>query len=746
MLTLNELKAEFREFLGIDAPANRKLLRAAESLLSALSEREPVGIEERERRLIALVNSKFDVNGPAIAECFAAFAKEGITFNYHQKVRIASAFDRSDKEEFLAALEDKIGERRNAGVLFIPASKDDTISRLKGELKNPTLVRKDSKPKDWSVEISESLFGGFVFSAFPRETVHRLLDNDMLHDEYEPDFWKHIHQSRPNLFSRNRSLAYLKVSQRVQLEDIAAAIAREFNQISNHGYLAIHFSGWDDKAWRASGYTVLFAEKFLSEEIRNSYFQHDKIERATRDHIPLSPSHDYGFSKANIGFQYKDTFVFDRGEGVDLLLLLQKNEPDETLIPCPCCRSHDVRGNSYSSIGVKSWECGNPLCPDRSKFNRGKRYSFLQLLKQQAIEDPDNVIPPHSVRAWARDVQPGRMIDEIVPMLLRHYSLAGDGVALVGATCSDSLGRRVETTDESQYFSRIGDGQLETLLSSDYFSRFAVASPSLTPTMPMREVAREGFRALLGESAAILAGLPEGIADGAMTSPPYYNAREYSQWSNIYCYLYDMYNNARMVYRSLKPGGYYLFNIFDYFDNENNIALSAMGEKRMILSAYCIDLFERAGFKCESSIVWDKGDIEGKRGFNGGNFSPYYQAPFNCWEHIIVFRKPGKDVRLTKPLPNVLRAKPVLKMVRGENRHGHTAPFPETLPRLLLDRLPTGSVVIDPYAGSMTTGRAAYQTGHHAICIEKDPSYFDLGVKMFDETSSQETLFDTAYQ
>ena len=58
----------------------------------------------------------------------------------------------------------------------------------------------------------------------------------------------------------------------------------------------------------------------------------------------------------------------------------------------------------------------------------------------------------------------------------------------------------------------------------------------------------------------------------------------------------------------MKTGGIYLFNIFDYFDNENNVVLSAMGNKRMILGAYMIDMFERIGFTLRGNIIWNKGE------------------------------------------------------------------------------------------------------------------------------------------
>jgi DNA modification methylase len=125
-----------------------------------------------------------------------------------------------------------------------------------------------------------------------------------------------------------------------------------------------------------------------------------------------------------------------------------------------------------------------------------------------------------------------------------------------------------------------------------------------------------------GDSRTVLKNLQEESITGAVTSPPYYNAKSYSQWDNIYCYLYDMRNIAKEVYRVLIPGGVFLYNIFDYFDNERNIVFSAMGNKRMILGAYIIDLFRRIGFELQGNIIWFKGEIQGNRNFNQGNNTP----------------------------------------------------------------------------------------------------------------------------
>ena len=188
-----------------------------------------------------------------------------------------------------------------------------------------------------------------------------------------------------------------------------------------------------------------------------------------------------------------------------------------------------------------------------------------------------------------------------------------------------------------------------------------------------------------------------------------------------------------MVYRSLKEGGVYFFNIFNYFDNENDIVLSAMGKKRLILSSIIVDIFIDIGFLLHGNIVWDKGHIEGKRGFNNGNYGPFHQQPFNCWEHILVFSKGMPKESYVKDLPKVFVQKPHIKIVRGENILGHTAPFPIELPQLLASRMALNEVILDPYAGSGTTGLAAEKYGLKAFLIEAKPDYIQLAKRRIEE-------------
>ena len=419
---------------------------------------------------------------------------------------------------------------------------------------------------------------------------------------------------------------------------LSALLERLYESINNYGFLAILVEPIELHGRRLSG--SLLQTPLSSLRSTASYRSRKRTSGgsafATRPPLisPISTSPLLRFDLVNEGFTW-DCFVLASKDGLvqKLLLVFQKNERDETPVPCPTCRSSYVQGNSYSTLGVRSWECNNVLCPDRSKYNRGKRYAFRGLAMQQAIDDDRNEIPVQSVRRWTRDVVLEASDDEVAEMLVRHYSMRGDSVHVHNwpAFDGDKWGRRVEHHDLKL------EPSVNAFWNSPLFRRYVV--PSRKRRAPLNNLGDDSFQVLLGDSADVLRSLPESVFDGAVTSPPYYNARDYAQWPNMYCHLHDMFDINGEVYRTLKPGALYLYNVFDYFDNENTIVFSAMGQRRMVLSAYTVDLFRRIGFELIGNVVWDKGDIEGKRGFNAGNFSPYYQAPFNCWEHCTRVQK-----------------------------------------------------------------------------------------------------------
>lgn len=153
----------------------------------------------------------------------------------------------------------------------------------------------------------------------------------------------------------------------------------------------------------------------------------------------------------------------------------------------------------------------------------------------------------------------------------------------------------------------------------------------------------DGVKIVWGNCLKVMEGmLPESI-HLMVTSPPYYNAREYSHWENLNVYLNDMRLVIRQAYRVLDNHRVFVFNVGDIFDNDNITTTSTWGKRRIPLGTYFIRIFEEEGFTFVDDIIWDKGEVQSYRHKNGSKPYPFYQYPINCYEHILIFHKHRND-------------------------------------------------------------------------------------------------------
>ncbi|AEG31621.1 DNA-methyltransferase [Thiomicrospira cyclica] len=759
-----KLLDEFNNLLSLRFECPLDLMDAAERATLSAGEKALRPSADRSRELFTLVNSKLGLNKQRIKVFIDLAAKQRQYFNYHDKNTLATLFDNSNHDAFAAWCEVK-GISNYLLETFNPITIDETVSGLHDFLKSGSVNRSDARDcaiEEKQVLIQRALFGGFVFCAFEDSIMHKVFNEDAL-NEYHANFFNHLRTHHYKQLHRECALIYQDVDIGAYVEHtdqeisdlLLTGVRDSYERLANHCYFAMRLRaapGGEARQWRLFADIIIYAEKHREIALSKGYFRPNTIREITKAYIGEAlNSESANFELVNEGFFFKDCFILSHAdeEGTtnqlyDILILFEKNERDERVIPCPACRSHKVGGNSYPTIGIRSWECKNLICPERSAYDRGNRYSLASIMKQEAIVSAEDQIPIQVRRRWRNDVLFGVRDEEIIDMLVRQFSLHKDRVLVIGQDNGETtsyLGRKI--VYESFGLLKSDAGIRNRFFDSAFFKRFALERSQCAIISESSEQRLEpGIRLINVDCESGLKALPPESIDGAVTSPPYFNAREYSQWPNIYCYLFDMFNASRAVFKVLKPGSLFIYNIFDYFDNENIVAFSTMGRKRMILGAYIIHLFEKAGFKIADNVIWFKGDIEGKRNFNGGNTSPYYQLPFNCWEHCLVFRKPGAEA---VPLSiKVLKQRPVFKMVRGKNTHGHTAPFPPEIPQLLIDTLPKGAVIVDPYGGSMTTACVAVQNGMAAIMFELDKNYFELGLKKVQEAmkTTSEKLSD----
>ena len=422
------------------------------------------------------------------------------------------------------------------------------------------------------------------------------------------------------------------------------------------------------------------------------YYNNEITENQLKNKIKKINNIEEGFfasyKKANMGFTFTDLFVLENKNlkfqedlkfiknQNELLLTFYKYRIDQRKIPCPDCGGLQISGNSYPEIGHRSWECKNIICPSRSKSNRGKRYSEKTNFMQWGYENKENIIDKDFIYKWRKDIVNIEIEDNIYEMLIKYFTYSNEKILIINSNDKiiNSYGRNLKFYD---YLPRQDNNYYKpnkTILEKKYFKYFFDESlfiknfifeknKNLNNKISLNFVDKSLI--LIGDSYEMLQKLESTSIDSMVTSPPYFNAREYSQWDNLYLYLYDMYNIIKECYRTIKSNGIFLYNIGDINSNEKIIAKSLMGEKRIPLGAYTILLFEKAGFEIVENIIWDKGETQSNRHKNDGKFTPHYQRPINSYEHMFIFRKPSdSELKVNKCNwnKNIIYFSPVIKI------------------------------------------------------------------------------------
>lgn len=177
-------------------------------------------------------------------------------------------------------------------------------------------------------------------------------------------------------------------------------------------------------------------------------------------------------------------------------------------------------------------------------------------------------------------------------------------------------------------------------VKKDYQSQYINTDKSLIDFLEKKD---DGVKIIWGNCLDAMQGMNSESIHLMVNSPPYYNAREYSQWKNLNDYLDDMRMIIREAYRVLDNHRVFVFNVGDIFDNDNITTKSTWGKRRIPLGAYFTKIFEEEGFTFVDDIIWDKGEVQSERHKNGNKPYPFYQYPMNCYEHLLIFHKHRND-------------------------------------------------------------------------------------------------------
>lgn len=246
---------------------------------------------------------------------------------------------------------------------------------------------------------------------------------------------------------------------------------------------------------------------------------------------------------------------------------------------------------------------------------------------------------------------------------------------------------------------------------------------------------------LIGDNRQSLQKIHDGQIQLIFTSPPYYNARLYSDYVSYQGYLDSMQESLVQCYRILEDGRFLIINVSPV------ITKRAGREFESIRYPIHFDfhrILVESGFYFIDEILWIKPEYSVPNRIAGylQTKKPLSYKPNCVTESIMVYRKNSPFLldKNIKTYNKNLRNDENVDLtncwyIAPKYDKNHPAVFPEELCQKVLKYYSfVGDVVCDPFAGSGTFGKVARDMGRIPLLCEQNTEYAEkLKQKGFNE-------------
>ena len=257
-----------------------------------------------------------------------------------------------------------------------------------------------------------------------------------------------------------------------------------------------------------------------------------------------------------------------------------------------------------------------------------------------------------------------------------------------------------------------------------------------------------------GDVRDILKYVPDESVHLTFTSPPYYNARDYSIYQSYSEYLEFLAEVFKEVHRITKEGRFFLLNTSPIIIPRISRQHSS---KRYPIPFDIHPYLIQMGWEFIDDIVWEKPEASVKNR-NAGflqHRKPLAYKPNPVTEYVMVYRRKTDkliDWAMRQYDWNTVKQSKVLEEYETSNvwkidptfDKVHSAVFPKELCNRVIKLYSyKGDLVFDPFAGSGTLGKAAKSSGRYFFLTEKEWGYIErirqeIGNKsLFDKTESR---------
>lgn len=245
--------------------------------------------------------------------------------------------------------------------------------------------------------------------------------------------------------------------------------------------------------------------------------------------------------------------------------------------------------------------------------------------------------------------------------------------------------------------------------------------------------------------------IPDESIHLTFTSPPYYNARDYSIYQSYNEYLKFLESVFKEVHRITKEGRFFVLNTSPIIIPRVSRQHSS---KRYPIPYDIHPLLIKMGWEFIDDIIWVKPEASVKNRVAGfeQHRKPLAYKPNPRSESIMVYRKKTdklldwnikqyfwetvdkSKIQESYETSNIWKIDPTFDKT-------HTAVFPiELCNRIIKFYSYIGDLVFDPFGGSGTMAKAAQELQRYFLLTEMEPNY----VNRIKEKLSQTTIFSNA--
>lgn len=244
-----------------------------------------------------------------------------------------------------------------------------------------------------------------------------------------------------------------------------------------------------------------------------------------------------------------------------------------------------------------------------------------------------------------------------------------------------------------------------------------------------------------GDSEQLLMDMPNESVDLVFTSPPYYNARpEYAEYLTYEEYLLKMKKIIHQCHRVLNEGRFFVINVSPVLIRRSS---RSEASKRIAVPFDFHRLFIEEDFEFIDDIHWVKPEGAGWATGRGRRFSadrnPLQYKPVPVTEYILVYRKkterlidwhirkhPDQQAVADSKIEDGYQTTNIWK-IHPAHHSVHPAVFPMELAEKVIKYYSfKKDVVLDPFAGTGTVGKAAVKLGRRFVLFEQDPEYMKI--------------------